>query len=306
MDAGERITSYDHLIKLSWINNGNDDYVPMLIVWSGSQIKYIPLRIGNYFSVGITQPKICVGYVGTDLNRHPCPAQEKITNGTQCKLCYQLDVNAVCSRCNGTSCDAAPELQSSCINTPTIVYIAGFKSGILKVGVTRESRGLSRWLEQGADYAIRLTTCPDGLRARKIEDYISQTFNITKVVHKSRKKIFGQNSFSFEWFLESINNKFGNVKSLLDCIISLNDVFDLTKYYGDTKFLGLPTEISIPKHIKDEIRLVGNIVAIKGSFIILRNNKSFYLVDLSRAYGYHLNWESNSAMQVQSSLEEFF
>ncbi len=274
-------------------------------MWSNSKIKKIALKFNDYFSVGIVGPKICVGYVGTDLYRHPCPAHEKINGGTQCKLCYQLDVNAVCSRCTGSGCDASSELQSRCINTPTIVYIAGFKSGVLKVGVTRESRGLSRWLEQGADFAVRLTTCPDGLKARKIEDFISSNFGITKVVRRNKKKFFNSTQYSFEWFKHELHKLFSKVRELFGCKISLDNIFNFEPFYGKNISVS-PTEINIPRDLSDEIRVLGNIVAVKGSFVVLQYEKSHYLIDFSKAYGYHLNWQSQVAMKVQSSLEDFF
>lgn len=308
MDAEEYITGIDHLIKLSWKNVDTNHYIPHLIVWNDKkEIEQKPLKYGSRLSVSITPPRICVGYVGSDLYRHPCPAQEELSSGHQCKLCYQLDVNSVCSRCTGAGCDAPKDIYNSCINTQTRVYIAGFKGHILKVGVTRESRGLSRWLEQGADYAVRLTTCPTGIDARKIEDYISANFGITKKVNKARKKKTLAEQYSLEQFIEDLHLNLANLpKSIFNCKVSLDDIYDLHKYYGDSNLAAVPHEIEIPRTVRSEIKIVGRIVSIKGTFVIFKNKNSYYFADFSKAYGYHLDWDSNTAMNVQSSLDDFF
>ena len=159
---------------------------------------------------------------------------------------------------------------------PHYVYLAN--SSGLKVGITRSSQGIVRWMDQGASQAILLAEVPNRRFSGDIE-VILKSFVADKT--NWRKMLSSEPSF-----IDMVHAKLELLKHLPDhlqqYIIKTNDVIQIK--YPVIKYPVKIKSVRLDKQSKIEGKLMG----IKGQYFILDNDRVFnvrahegYLIDFS-------------------------
>lgn len=132
------------VVKVEWSQE-----TPFLKLATENGFEKIELKKGRKFSYELTNKRCCTGFHSDKGVMEPCPEFRSIKSGDQCRECRKKDIYT-----GWRTGNQAPEGDDA--GTAYSVYLAqcGRKT---KVGVTKSSRLKTRWLEQGADYAVELS-----------------------------------------------------------------------------------------------------------------------------------------------------
>ena len=130
----------------------------------------------------------CVGYYGRKRRRHvPCPSSRMAERGKQCTRCF-FDAGFIGVHQVGRTGELPSDPdERAYVLSPHFLYLAAFGTDVLKVGITSESRGFDRLIEQGAHAAVRIGTFADGIVVRQAEDFVSSNFPFVQTVKKDKK-----------------------------------------------------------------------------------------------------------------------
>jgi Protein of unknown function (DUF2797). len=126
----------------------------------------------------------CTGYSSGIGQREPCPDFREISSGSQCGECRNRDVYSDYVRGEGS-------VNREYVNTVFSVYMAQVGTKV-KVGVTRSEKVERRWVEQGADRGVELKRGVSSEEALKLEDEVSERFNVSQTVNKNYKVAAGR------------------------------------------------------------------------------------------------------------------
>lgn len=218
--------------------------------------------------------KYCVGYWKNGYR--PCPNNAEISYGSKCKVCKQLDEYFNCMKCNGSKC-LNKKKRKACMQDEFYIYLASFDS-LLKVGISRPYRLKLRLVEQGADFAAKLTSVEDGMKARRTEQKIVSTLGITDRVN-------GQQKFNslFADPNTSLKNLLDGVERLKKAEMLKNDaeIFDLRKFYRLEKLSSIPTFVTGLKNKE----LSGHVKALKGNLMIIDAENNLLAVNTHELIG---------------------
>jgi hypothetical protein len=295
------------IAEVVWKKKDINHFDAGLTVWRGedSAPAFLPLPPGKYLSWAILGPKRCIGSVGVSGRLERCPENTVILgSGQKCGPCQALDIADPCIRCDGRRCDAVEARRLQCDTTTYVIYAVLFNDKTLKVGVSSKGRALTRWVEQGADYACVLRELEGGRTARRVEDRIGRLQGITKQVRSERKAKALLNRLPIE-----------KAKSLLDDFItrvshleldSETELLDLSPYYTLSELEAAPTmwkKRSEPVHGQT---IVGKVLGMKGSLIVTQMNSSNTAVDLRQIIGYTIDMDSDITLVTQTGLSDFF
>ncbi len=178
------------VVGVTWKQKQDTRFDAGLTVWRGEDQEpaFLPLPPGKQLSWLLHGPRRCIGRINTTGRLERCPENSVILGpGQKCSPCQAVDLVDPCIRCNGHRCDAHETRRLQCDASTYIVYAVIYNDQTLKVGVSSKGRALTRWVEQGADYACVLRELEGGRNARRIEDRISRSCGITKQVRSERK-----------------------------------------------------------------------------------------------------------------------
>ncbi len=179
------------------------------------------------------------------------------------------------------------------------VYLAAF-GGKLKVGTTREDRFVTRWVEQGADAAIRVLT-GNGSEVRRLEHMISTQIGVPESVRGEAKVSAlgkGDKTKQALTLLEETRRR-------VHPIASQNQRFDedpwiLAPHYNIPAMRQKPIRLKVD----DNVTVAGEVVGVKGPTLLLRSGEVFYVLGLSELLGRMVEFVSDGVMS-QSGLEPF-
>lgn len=73
------------------------------------------------------------------------------------------------------------------LERPTVLYLAGFRDGSIKVGTSTDTRRQARWAEQGAWLAVEVAATTDGYVVRQLEDLVTAELGLPQAVATTRK-----------------------------------------------------------------------------------------------------------------------
>ncbi len=199
-------------------------------------------------------------------------------------FCYSCFISAP----EATECTIRPELCRAHLgegrdveweernhNQPHIVYLA--VSDKIKVGVTRNTQVPTRWIDQGASFAIRLAETPNRYEAGVLEVALKSYFSDKTNWQRMLKNELDES-------IDLVNEKW----SLHDHLPS-----DLTKYFSENdevislnypvqKYPLKVTSMSFDKHPQIE----GILVGIKGQYLIFEGGK---VLNIRKHTGYSIN-----------------
>ena len=162
---------------------------------------------------------------------------------------------------------------------PHIVYFA--ISSHIKVGVTRKSQLITRWIDQGADRALALFEFPNRFLAGNCEVILKKNFSDKTNWRKMLSSVSDQ-SINFKEAEKFVDNNIeDNIKAyLLQPKIYKEINFPVTKYPEKVNSLNL----------RKEMLYSGKLKGIKGQYLIFEDSTVF-------------NIRSNEGLRVEINIE---
>lgn len=141
-----------------------------------------------------------------------------------------------------------------------IVYIAG--SSDIKVGVTRQTQVPTRWIDQGAKYAIKLAITPNRYLAGLIEVSLKDIFR-----DKTNWRYMLTNKIPEDISLVDEKNKakFSMPETLKQYIIDDDEIFSFN--YPVKEYPAKVKSISLEKSLE----YTGELAGIKGQYLIFKD-----------------------------------
>ncbi len=264
---------------------------------------HLPLKAYKELSFKVQPGRRCVGYHKLTENGWkkltPCPTSSLSHGYSQCPSCQARDSAAPCLRCRGDNCTALEPVRDACMVSRAFVYLAAF--GVkLKVGVTREDRFVTRWVEQGADAAMRILT-GNGFEVRKLEHIISTQLGVPESVRgEAKASAFGgvDKTKQALALLEATREKVHTLASEEQRITENSWI--LATYYNIPPMNQRPIRLKV----EDNITVAGEIVGVKGPTLLLRSCSVYYVLGLSALLGRLVEFTPGGAMS-QSGLEPY-
>lgn len=159
---------------------------------------------------------------------------------------------------------------------PHFVYLA-VASG-LKVGVTRDTQIPTRWIDQGASYAIRVAETPYRKLAGDIEVALKNHFTDKTNWRRMLKNEIGDFDLEEEkWQIEELlPNDLSEFMTEDDEIITIN--YPVQAYPEKVKSVGF-----------DKVPIIeGTLLGIKGQYLLLDNDR---VLNIRKHTGYHVSIE---------------
>lgn len=244
--------------------------------------------------------RYCTGYISEDEKFMSCSSSStldsKPSSNTTCIDCSSKHAFACRAFCKGEICTpSSSRVKEICDANITQVYLTliGDK---LKVGVSTNT--MRRWLDQGSDYSVILWK-GDGLIARRIENQIGRSSDIgMRVTFKEKIKAL-KNIKSKKEAKQILESKRENLNSNLDLSKTeeySKEFFNLIQYQGKITNSVLSNVTPILQSIKEQTLIFGDLIAFKGSMLILQDAGTFYVYNLKQLLGWDL---SNSNLKVK-------
>lgn len=272
--------SKDEILHILWFNWYLDQSPKLSILYkktNSSEMLTAHITKGDELDFILTGEKICVGYPDINDLIVPCAQSRKITKGIQCWECLRSDPLLGCARCKGIEC-VNPKAWTYCINTPHIVYLAGFHKGLVKVGTAKKSRLERRLLEQGASVACIIARAPTQIRAKYIEHRIAKEFDIPETVSE---KIKIESLISSDIGVQK--NTIEHLRKRICQNLQMPDIVsnEPVQEYYTTNFDKPITLVDIGR----ETSVKGTVVFAKGRHVIIENAGTNKVVDLFKLRG---------------------
>ncbi len=173
-------------------------------------------------------------------------------------------------------------LQQQAYNaTPHYVYLAYFASGHVKAGISSETRGIGRLLEQGARCACVVGRFSNADDARKLEAALCAQEGIAETMRVSLKaRLLVEKTFHFEEGCAAIQNIIDRVQKLPEVIgagFTPETIQDLSSYYFG-EFVPDNSQLQIPD--KSATECGGTCVGMVGGLLIMQQGDFCYVIAL--------------------------
>ena len=171
---------------------------------------------------------------------------------------------------------------------PHYIYLAN-SSGV-KVGITRVSQGITRWIDQGASQVIILAEVPNRRFSGDIEvaikKYVSDKTNWRKMLSGKPQNLN----------LVELKNNLSNYipKDLKKYLVNDNNIIEIN--YPVDKY---PQKIKSVKLTEETNVISGQLNGIKGQYLILDNDRVF---NVRSHEGFLVSFEFNKNLTKQSAL----
>ena len=199
-----------------------------------------------------------------------CGKEKEIFAMGCCKNCYFTSphtgrwvVNPELSTAHLGKADRDLEVEAEAQLQPHIVYLAN--SGGIKVGVTRKSQVPTRWIDQGAEYAIKLAETTNRYEAGLIEVALKQ-----HLADKTNyRKMLIDNADFEDLALKKEEVRTFIPEELGQYILEGEEIYHLV--YPIVSF---PLKIN-SVNLKKVPRIEGTLIGIKGQYLMFDNNLVF-------------------------------
>ncbi len=241
-----------HAVSFGW-----EEYTPCLEAFDTRTGKMTRIELTE-IDWRVSGDRMCVGRYSSD-GYVPCPSKRKVDRFDQCGSCASVWIgHQECifePRCDGTRCD------SEICRRKHVVYVA-FHGDMIKIGMTSGSRLKERGIEQGADAIAPIVDCDNRMAARAAENQISHLLKARQTVSKkeSLRTILritdkGLYESRYEGVLSQVSKILPTKNAPLDVLdrypVAFSDIgqIDVSPLEG---------------------RHVGEVVAIKGKFLVYR------------------------------------
>lgn len=273
------------LIGISWNSEREPNFIFKQI--GDSDFHYVP-AVG-YIRMIKQYQRFCVGYFDLSVvEARPCPKSVELEHDdtNRCPTCRNRTGFDSCLRCTGLDCKTTSELAKKFCVLPHLVYLAYFSSQEFKIGTAVEVRAPRRLLEQGACYSLFLARA-NGRIARGIETAISRQGIKTRLLRMQKAK----------WLIQTQR------ADVIECLLRDKATVLCAGLPDYLKRCLIPMQFNnfypakLPNVLYSLVRadsLVGEIVAIVGSFLLLRDRGLYSVVDLTLFFGWLVQVEITS------------
>lgn len=240
--------------------------------------------------------RYCTGWINIETKAAlPCPENAIVS------LKYSN-----CPRCNQRTgfnpafynAKTISDQQARLNRQPHFVYLAYFAPELVKVGISQESRGISRLLEQGARAALKLETFPSAYVARQYEQRISRELKLAETVSISKKIHYMTKEFQIAAANNILNETLNKIEKQLSTDFSNAKLIETNKY-----FFSNDIDLSRAVHHKELLHVVGRVVAMIGSLIVSEHRSNLLIYDMKSFIGYKARFESQE-LDITTSNEQ--
>ena len=170
-----------------------------------------------------------------------------------------------------------PEWEQSHHNQPHVVYLA--VSSDLKIGVTRETQVPTRWIDQGATFAIKVAEVPYRKLAGDIEVALKGRFtDKTNWRSMLRNEVIDVDLIDEKWQLEELLPF-----DLVDYMSEDDTIWEIN--YPVIEYPRKVTSVGFDKHELIEGKLNG----VKGQYFIFDDGR---VLNIRKHEGYYVEFES--------------
>lgn len=164
-----------------------DDLVPVFQVAENGIFSELPVvRNTPFFLTVAENPQKCTGSLVKG-EYSACPTHEIGTK--KCETCKRADDYFPCQFCNGFNCSQFRTEKIENCDAEHAVYLALFTEDLVKVGVSRLSRGMTRQVEQGSHFTRIFAEGLSGVAARRLEKTL-MNMGFPDKIPASQKKDF--------------------------------------------------------------------------------------------------------------------
>jgi hypothetical protein len=253
------------------------------------------------------ESKYCVGYSSSEGERIPCPKKNRVPlNQTKCSYCSREEFYLCRIYCIGDFCHpSSEEAREYCWSTNAYTYLT-VVAGKLKVGSSTNPK--KRWLGQGSTAGITIAK-GKGLNPRALEHHIGKRFGYKLAIRKKTKMDYlgdkENKTIIAERMEGAINKVYQNISSeILYPKNKLKPITWLTDYYGG--ITGLTSRPISKELTKKGLTLSGEIVGVKGSLLVVKNNNTYNICNLHSLIGTEVTIKKElSKIKGQRSLFDF-
>ncbi|MHA1168397.1 MAG: DUF2797 domain-containing protein [Candidatus Hodarchaeales archaeon] len=276
-----------YYLKLNWEVK---EYKPFIRIYDPLVESIINIPVLQQLNIATGDKRYCTGHRNIEGRHVSCPDDEMIDKGrsrSTCSNCFQRDPFTCRATCKGISCNPSSDLvKAVCDKGETCVYITLIGRN-LKVGVS--SNPVRRWLGQGSDYSIIIWK-GDGLIARKIEKYISNKHGLAAALNYNRKiaslrEIVDEKTA--KKILEQLRTTIIDEDNLPPSKEYDRSVYNLLDHYGPS-VKALKNVTPFIQDISNQTLLKGEVAVIKGSLLVLKENRTYRSYNLDHLKGWEV------------------
>lgn len=257
-----------HVIAYYW-----DNFDPVVLLYD-SESNFIERLDLAYIDFSASKEKTCIGRMENG-EYIPCPQQVKLTKSSTCLKCSSPSIPVLeCvfePRCAGERCNSP-----TFCTRPHVVYLALYNN-LIKVGMTSEKRFKQRIMEQGADAASVIFACENRLEARKLEKEVSARFKIPQDIKPGilmKQWVSAPSMQQMQNVYSTYLQKINSWRRPLDNDLAVFDNYPITA-----------RPKSPPKIVRPEGGHSGEVMGIKGRFLVYSTSKGARALDLSDLVG---------------------
>ena len=238
--------------------------------------------LGRTFTLKCTEQRFCVGAFDlTSYESRACDLMAELPPISD----YKDDMCPACREATGFNpafynADVVSSQQREYNKTPHFVYMAYFSPAHLKVGISSETRGIERLLEQGARVAAILKRYPNADAARELEAHLCAQEGILETMRVSTKNRLLSDPFNAEEAIECVMQTAHEHGVEPEC-----GCLDLTPYYFG-EGVSVPPMVQPPDNALDNI-CGGHCVGMVGGTLALEQNGTVFAVPIK-------DWESHA------------
>ncbi len=252
------------------------------------------VKIGDKISFEkINSERKCVGSVFEN-KWQPCP--QKAVGKQKCDFCRSRERSFIYTVFDGFDRSNVSETDLQKISTPHIVYLAFFDGELIKVGVSHLERKTIRQLEQAAHFTLFVAETKNGIEARQIETILKRSGMADKVkITQKRDFLFpevtsenGEKVLRNLWETKvSALNEFDKLKTQ---ILSTPEFQSWEKFYGTDQIEKLSKPYHSIENLKKDESVSGEILAIKGPFLIIDVGEEIVSFCVKDLLGYEVDF----------------
>ena len=280
-------TTANHTVVLAGYGfEGEEPYLLFNNVSQGTQRRFFVRE--KTFSMRRLPKRRCIGRF--DLATHErsvCPLKVELLEGSKDDMC------PACMDATGFNpsfyyADTVSPQQRAYNLAPHYVYLAYFGPAYIKAGISSESRGIARLLEQGARAACIVGRFEDAYKARELEEALCAQMGILETMRASKKlELFAQERYDSSDAKETLEAALVRLARIDEVVQKgFNEgarAQDFSTYYFNGPSPAYDT-VQIPKSYDNEC--AGRCVGMVGNILVLEQGGMNYAVSLK-------GWESH-------------
>jgi len=264
------------LFSYSSFDSNNQPFLDMEV---GSEIERLPILGQNLALEFDFSTKYCTGWVDFE-NRCSVPCPDHATVDVKYENCVK------CRNRTGFNpafyhTDTVSKQQEKINQQPHYVYLAYFAPDTIKVGISQESRGLRRILEQGARLATKLEVFNSALIARQYEEKISSQAGIVETVLQRKKMELLRDPFDEELARKQLLEIQQQIESKLAVEFNGAEIIETAQYYSRQ-----PVDPSTAIQLDQPKQMVGEVVAVIGKTLVTKHQSNLLAYNLRQFLGY--------------------